>query len=242
MFPSPTANRPLQKPWNKFFSVSLPIIWFPSLSKGATSANTSRPNHMITYIKGTLTFKNPTFVVVEAGGIGYHINISLHTYSQIEKAEHVRLLTHLQIKEDAHTLYGFAEDAERNLFRLLISVSGVGPAIAQIALSGLTPDELRAAIIGEDLNTFNKIKGIGPKTAKRIILDLKDKVMKDGGDMPVLSSPKDNTMREEALSALVALGFARPQVQKVLNRLVREGGSLDTAEQLIKQALRELSN
>lgn len=197
---------------------------------------------MITYIKGTLTFKNPTFVVVEAGGIGYHINISLHTYSQIEKAEHVRLLTHLQIKEDAHTLYGFAEDAERNLFRLLISVSGVGPAIAQIALSGLTPDELRAAIIGEDLNTFNKIKGIGPKTAKRIILDLKDKVMKDGGDMPVLSSPKDNTMREEALSALVALGFARPQVQKVLNRLVREGGSLDTAEQLIKQALRELSN
>lgn len=214
----------------------------PVTYKGATFSNTSHPNPMITYIKGTLTFKNPTFVVVEAGGIGYHINISLHTYSQIEKAEHVRLLTHLQIKEDAHTLYGFAEDAERNLFRLLISVSGVGPAIAQIALSGLTPDELRAAIIGEDLNTFNKIKGIGPKTAKRIILDLKDKVMKDGGDMPVLSSPKDNTMREEALSALVALGFARPQVQKVLNRLVREGGSLDTAEQLIKQALRELSN
>lgn len=196
---------------------------------------------MITYIKGTLTFKNPTFVVVEAGGIGYHINISLHTYSQIEKAEQVRLLTHLQIKEDAHTLFGFAEDGERNMFRLLISVSGVGPTIAQIALSGLTPDELRAAIIGEDLNTFSKIKGIGPKTAKRIILDLKDKVMKDAGDMPALNAPKDNTLREEALSALVALGFARPQVQKVLNRLVRESTQLETAEQLIKQALRELS-
>ncbi|MEZ4984642.1 MAG: Holliday junction branch migration protein RuvA [Saprospiraceae bacterium] len=196
---------------------------------------------MITYIKGLITFKNPTFVVIEAGGIGYHINISLHTYAQIEKAEQVRLLTHVQIKEDAHTLFGFADEAERSLFRLLISVSGVGPATAQIALSGLSPDELRGAIIGEDVNTFNRIKGIGPKTAKRIILDLKDKVLKDGGDMPVLASPQDNTLREEALSALVALGFARPQVQKVLNRILREPDHGATPELLIKQALRELS-
>jgi Holliday junction DNA helicase RuvA len=197
---------------------------------------------MITYVKGTITFKNPTFIVVEAGGIGYHINISLHTYAQIEKAEQVRILTHLQIKEDGHTLYGFAEDSERNFFRLLISVSGVGPATAQIALSSLTPDELRAAIIGEDVNTFKGVKGIGPKTAKRIILDLKDKVLKDSGESVILSTPKDNTLREEALSALVALGFSRPQVQRTLNRILRESSGVDSAEQLIKQALRDLSS
>lgn len=196
---------------------------------------------MITYIKGPITFKNPTFIVVEAGGVGYHINISLHTYAQIEKADHVRILTHLQIKEDAHTLYGFAEESERNLFRLLISVSGVGPATAQIALSSLTADELRGAIISEDVATFKRVKGIGPKTAKRIILDLKDKVLKDSGETPILSTPKDNTLRTEALSALLALGFARPQVQRSLNRILREQGPVDSAEQLIKLALRDLS-
>jgi holliday junction DNA helicase RuvA len=197
---------------------------------------------MITYIKGNLTFKNPTFVVVEAGGIGYHIHISLHTYAQLEKAEQVTLLTHLQIKEDAHTLFGFVEESERSLFRLLISVSGVGTATAQIALSTLTPDQLRSAIIGEDVETFNRIKGVGPKTAKRIILDLKDKVLKDSGDTPILGTTQDNTLREEALSALLALGFARPQVQRALNRLLREQGSITSAEQLIKQALRELAS
>ena len=197
---------------------------------------------MITYIKGNITFKNPTFIVVEAGGIGYHINISLHTYAQIEKADHVRILTHQHIKEDAHTLYGFAEESERNFFRLLISVSGVGPATAQIALSSLTPDELRSAIISEDVSTFKRVKGIGPKTAKRIILDLKDKVLKDSGETPILSTPQDNTLRAEALSALLALGFARPQVQRSLNRILREQGQVDSAEQLIKLALRDLSS
>lgn len=197
---------------------------------------------MITYIKGVLTFKNPTFVVVETGGIGYHVNISLHTYAQIEKAEQVRLLTHVQIKEDAHTLFGFAEESERHLFRLLISVSGVGPATAQIALSSLSPDQLRAAIISEDVVAFKRVKGIGPKTAKRIILDLKDKVLKDSGETPILATPQDNTLREEALSALLALGFARSQVQRVLNRLLREQKSIDSSEVLIKQALRELSS
>ena len=144
---------------------------------------------MITYVKGTIAFKNPTFIVVEAGGIGYHINISLHTYAQIEKAEQVRILTHLQVKEDSHTLYGFAEDSERNFLRMLISVSGVGPATAQIALSSLTPDELRAAIIGEDVHTFKGVKGIGPTTAKRITLDLKAKALKDRGETVILSTP-----------------------------------------------------
>ena len=153
----------------------------------------------------------------------------------------MRILTHQHIKEDAHTLYGFAEEQERNFFRLLISVSGVGPATAQIALSSLTPDELRSAIIGEDVSTFKRVKGIGPKTAKRIILDLKDKVLKDSGESPILSTPQDNTLRAEALSALLALGFARAQVQRSLNRVLREQSQVDSAEQLIKLALRDLS-
>lgn len=196
---------------------------------------------MITYIKGEITFKNPTFIVVEAGGIGYHINISLNTYSQIEKLERVKILTHLHIKEDSHTLYGFSEASERSLFRHLISVSGVGPSTAQIALSGLNPDELRAAIIGENEATFKRVKGIGPKTAKRIILDLKDKVLKESGDMPLTLGVQDNTSREEALSALVALGFNRIQVQKTLNKVLREAPNPESVEYLIKLALKQLS-
>lgn len=196
---------------------------------------------MIAYIKGEVTHKNPAFVVVEAGGIGYHVHISLHTYGQIEKLERVKLLIHQVIKEDAHLLYGFAEDSERHLFRLLISVTGVGPTTGQLVLSALHPDELRAAIIGENELTFKRVKGIGPKTAKRIILDLKDKVMKDSGEETAFLSPANNTAREEALSALVSLGFARPQVQRTLNDLLREQPALDSAEQLIKLALRQLS-
>lgn len=196
---------------------------------------------MITYIKGKIAFKNPTFIVVEAAGIGYHINISLYTYAQVEKLEEVRILTHLQIKEDAHTLYGFAGEEERNLFRLLISVSGVGAATAQMALSSLNPEELRSAIIGEDVTAFKQVKGIGPKTAKRIILDLKDKVLKDSGQSANLLAPQDNTIRNEALSALVSLGFARPQVQRTINRIIREQGQAASAESLIKLALKELS-
>lgn len=196
---------------------------------------------MITYIKGKIAFKNPTFVVIETGGIGYHIRISLYTYAQIEKLEEARILTHLQVKEDSHTLYGFAEESERNLFRLLISVSGVGPATAQIALSSLSPEELRSAIISEDVNTFKQVKGVGPKTAKRIILDLKDKVLKDSGQTGTLISPQDNTVRDEALSALVALGFSKPHTQRAINRIIREQGQAQSAEILIKLALRELS-
>lgn len=200
---------------------------------------------MITYIKGEITFKNPTFIVVEAGGgVGYHINISLHTYTKIEKLERVKILTTLLIKEDSHTLYGFADDSERSLFGLLISVAGVGPATAQLALSALSPDEIRAALIGEDEAAFKKVKGIGPKVAKRLILDLKDKVLKESGDAPLTTlSAKDNTMREEALSALVALGFVRIAAQKALNKLLKEPATdITSVEQLIKLALKELSS
>jgi holliday junction DNA helicase RuvA len=197
---------------------------------------------MITYVKGNITHKSPTYIVVEAAGIGYHVNISLHTYAQVEKLEAVKILTHLHIKEDSHTLYGFAEAAERSLFVHLISVSGIGPNTAQLMLSAMNPDEMRAAVVGEDVNALKRIKGVGPKTAKRIILDLKDKLLKDaGGQAPALAPQIDNTMREEALSALVALQFNRIQAQKALNKVLKTQPSSVNVETLIKLALKELS-
>jgi Holliday junction DNA helicase RuvA len=196
---------------------------------------------MISYVTGAITFKSPTYIVVEAGGIGYQINISLNTFAQIEKLESVKILTHLHVKEDSHTLYGFAEEAERNLFILLLSVSGIGPNTARILLSSMTAQEARAAIISENVLAFNKVKGIGPKTAKRIILDLKDKIIKDSGDGPIALNIQDNTIRDEALSALVALGFARVQVQKVLNKILSGQSNIAGVEELIKMSLKQLS-
>jgi len=196
---------------------------------------------MITYIKGEITFKTPTFIIVETGGVGYHINISLHTYAQIEKMERVKILTHLQIKEDSHTLYGFAEAEERTLFVQLISVSGIGPSTAQVLLSAMNPDELKGAIISEDLVAFKRVKGVGPKTAKRIILDLKDKVLKESGEVPLTFTPQDNTVRNEALSALVTLGYNRIQVQKVLNKILKEQPGTLSVEALVRMALKQMS-
>lgn len=196
---------------------------------------------MITYIKGNITHKSPTYIVVEAGGLGYHVNISLYTYARVEKLESVKILTYLHIKEDSHTLYGFADAAERSLFTHLISVSGIGPNTAQLMLSSLNPDELRAAIVGEDVNTLKRIRGIGPKTAKQAILDLKEKMLKDSGEALILASPQDNTIREEALSALVALQINRIQAQKALNKALREKPGIASVEELIKLALKELS-
>jgi len=195
---------------------------------------------MISYIKGVITHKNPTYIIVETGGIGYHVNVSLHTYAQIEKEERIKILIHQHIKEDSNTLYGFSEEAERSLFILLISVSGIGPNTARVILSGMMPEEVRASILGENVAAFNRVKGIGPKTAKRIILDLKDKVMKDSGENTVSLSGQDNTLRTEALSALVALGFAKVSVQKTLNRVL-QAEKFTSVEQLIKVALKQLS-
>lgn len=196
---------------------------------------------MITYIKGTIAYKSPTYIVVETGGIGYHVNISLHTYTKIEKLEKVQIITHLHIKEDSHTLYGFADEAERKLFRQLISVSGIGTATAQILLSSMNPEEVRMAIIQEDVTAFKKVKGVGPKTAKRLILDLKDKMLKDSGDVPLtITASVDNTLRQEALSALVSLQINRIQAQKVLNKILREKPEVKSVEELIKLAFREL--
>ncbi len=196
---------------------------------------------MISYLKGEITFKTPTYLIVEVAGLGYQVHISLHTYAQVEKLERVKLLTHLLIKEDSHTLYGFADDAERKLFQLLISVSGVGPSTAQLLLSSMQPDEVRSAIVGENVAAFSRVKGIGPKTAKRIILDLKDKIVKEGGEVSPSFTGPDNTMREEALSALVALGFSRTQVQKALSKAVKSEPQINNVEALIKSALKQLS-
>jgi Holliday junction DNA helicase RuvA len=197
---------------------------------------------MIAYVTGKVAHKNPSFVVVEAGGIGYHVNISLYTYTKIEGAEQVKLLTHFHVKEDQQTLFGFYEEAERNLFRMLIGVNGVGPATALVVLSSMNAEELRAAVIGEDVATIRKVKGIGPKTAQRIILDLKDKMIKDSGTSPTMLAPQSNTLRSEALSALVNLGFGRPAVQRALNRVLTAHPQTATPEDLIKLALRELSS
>lgn len=197
---------------------------------------------MITYLKGPIAHKNPSFVVVEAGGIGYHVNISLFTYAKIEKLDTVKLLTHFHVKEDAQTLYGFADETERRLFQLLISVSGVGPATALVVLSSMNPEEVRANIIGENVAAIKQVKGIGPKTAQRIILDLKDKLVKESGETPTMIAPQRNTLREEALSALVNLGFPRTAVQRALNRVLNAAPNTDSSEQLIKLALRELSS
>lgn len=199
---------------------------------------------MITYIKGPITYKSPTHIVVEAGGVGYHINISLHTYARIEALEQVRILTYYHIKEDAHQLYGFADDDERNLFIRLISVSGVGPSTAQVMLSTMSPEEIRAAIIAENETTLRRVKGIGSKTAKQIILDLKSVLLKEGGGTPGLeagaAAPVTNAMREEALLALMSLQVNKVQAQKALNKVLQENPAIARVEDLIRLALQKL--
>jgi Holliday junction DNA helicase RuvA len=178
------------------------------------------------------------FLTVETGGIGYFINISLTTYSALETKKDVNILIHEVIREDSHQLYGFAADEERNIFRLLISVSGVGANTARMMLSSLTPDELEKAILGSDSNLLKSVKGIGLKTAQRIIIDLKDKVGKHTGSGEIFAFA-DNTRRDEALSALVMLGFAKSAVSKVLDKIVREEKNL-TVEDMIKRALKNM--
>ena len=197
---------------------------------------------MIAYVHGEITFKSPTYIVVEAGGVGYGIYISLHTYAQLERLDRAKVLTHLHVKEDGHTLYGFMEPVERSLFVHLISVSGVGPSTAQVLLSAMHPEEIRSAIIGEQESAFRTVKGIGPKTAKRIILDLKDKLIRDGGAEATITQPQaGNTHRDQALSALIALGFNRNKVQQALRQVLQEEPGVQSVEELVKLALKQLA-
>jgi Holliday junction DNA helicase RuvA len=193
---------------------------------------------MIDYIKGTITGINPAGLTIETGGIGYFINISLTTFSRLEGKTDFKILVHEVIREDAHLLFGFADGEERDIFRLLISVTGVGANTARMMLSSLSPGEIQRAIIGADVNLLKGVKGIGLKTAQRIIVDLKDKLGKQALTGEIFSNT-DNTRREEALSALVMLGFAKGAVGKVLDGIVRENKDL-TVEEMIKKALKNL--
>ncbi|MBL4869336.1 MAG: Holliday junction branch migration protein RuvA [Robiginitomaculum sp.] len=193
---------------------------------------------MITQIKGRLVEKNPTHVVVDCSGVGYLLNISLNTFSAIPDSEAVLFYTHLSIKEDAHTLYGFIDKTEREIFKLLISVSGVGPSIARTMLSSMVSEEIQQAIATENIALIQSVKGIGAKTAQRVIIDLKDKILKTF-DMDVISVSQSNTNKEEALSALEVLGFNRKQSDKVMSAIVQENKDA-TVEVLIKQALKKL--
>lgn len=200
---------------------------------------------MIAYLKGKLTYKSRTDVIVEvSGGVGYQVHITLNTYDKIAHLNEVTLLTHFIVREDAQLLYGFAEPDEKAMFEHLISVSGVGPNTARLMLSSLTADQVRHAIIGEQVQLLRGVKGIGPKSAARIILELKDKLLKDSGAVSeaiAASLGGENPLREEALAALVALGFNKIEVQKTLNRLLKERSEWRDSGELIKQALGQLA-
>ncbi|MDY0781299.1 Holliday junction branch migration protein RuvA [Tenacibaculum sp. IB213877] len=193
---------------------------------------------MITQIKGKLVEKNPTYVVVDCSGVGYLLHISLNTYSALPANENVLLYSHLSIREDAHTLYGFISKTEREVFRLLTSVSGVGPSTARTMLSSMTSEEIQQAIASENVKLIQSVKGIGAKTAQRVIVDLKDKILKTF-DIDEVSVNQNNTNKEEALSALEVLGFVRKQADKVLTNILKEDPSTNV-ETLIKQALKNL--
>lgn len=194
---------------------------------------------MYDYFNGKLVSKTPTHVILEVGGIGYHIHISLTTFAQIKDLEACKLFISFQVREDSHTLYGFATEGERHLFNHLISVSGIGPNTGRMMLSSITPEEIQSAIVNGQVAVIQKIKGIGPKTAQRVILELQDKLKKQGADtlLPLISDKQ--SVPEEATSALLMLGFSKNQVEKVLGGILQKEGDL-SVEMLIKEALKKL--
>jgi holliday junction DNA helicase RuvA len=193
---------------------------------------------MFEYIKGAVTTLKPSHIILEANSIGYFIHISLNTYTQLHGNETAKLFIHQVIREDAHLLYGFFAETERELFRMLISVSGIGSNTAIMMFSSLSPDEIRSAILTENVNLLKSIKGIGIKTAQRVIIDLKDKVGKSPASEQIVASV-DNTLRNEALSALIMLGFAKKPVEKELDKILTANPK-QSVESVIKQALKSL--
>jgi holliday junction DNA helicase RuvA len=193
---------------------------------------------MIAHIQGKMVEKTPTEVIIDCGGVGYQINISLHTFSLLPSTENIKLFTYLQIKEDAHTLFGFVEKSERELFKLLLSVSGIGASIARTMLSSLEPKQIIHALATSDVATIQGIKGIGAKTAQRAILDLRDKVLKVY-DLDEVSISRSNTNKDEALSALEVLGFNKKLAEKSVDKIVASQPDA-TVESIIKQALKNL--
>lgn len=195
---------------------------------------------MINYLQGKLAVKDPTYVVIDVNGVGYEAKISLITYAVIKNLDSTKIFTHLHIKEDAHTLFGFSEESEKKRFLDLISISGVGPSTGLMILSSLSPEELQRAIINDDIKTIQSVKGIGLKTAQRIVLELKDKMKKEGLlDKAVELIPRpDNTLRSEALSALTTLGIGKPAAEKSVDMLLKQHGQQIKLEELIKLALK----
>jgi len=194
---------------------------------------------MIAYIKGKLVHKEPTHVLIEVNGIGYQVGISLHTFSEIKDREDIQLFTYLHVREDAHILYGFANESEKQMFQLLISVNGVGPSTALVVLSYLAPDELKSAILHENTATLQAVKGIGGKTAQRLILELKDKLKREAmEETPGIPGIMRNTMRHEALTALVTLGIGKAQAEKSIDVILKKSGGVISLEELVKQALK----
>lgn len=196
---------------------------------------------MIAYLNGKLSYKSPAMVHIDVQGVGYEVQISLNTYSRIQGMESCKLLAYLHIKEDAHTLYGFFDEAERHMFQLLISVSGIGANTARMMLSALQPEDIQRAITMENEKMLESIKGIGSKTAKRVILELKDKIskQKDTGSHQISVTP-NNTTQEDALNALVTLGIARNVAEQAITKVLKAEPLLQDLEALIKKALKSL--
>jgi holliday junction DNA helicase RuvA len=193
---------------------------------------------MITYLNGKLVEKNPANVILECNGIGYYVHISLQTYSKIGNQEICKIYTYLSIKEDSHTLYGFADIQERELFKQLISVSGVGTNTARMMLSSMTSSELVSSIASNNVTSLTSIKGIGGKTAQRIILDLKDKILKTSDTLDNKSGLMNNTIKNEALSALVVLGFDKKMAESALTKILLKEPNITNVEELIKKSLK----
>jgi Holliday junction DNA helicase RuvA len=195
---------------------------------------------MIAFLKGKLVHKDPTFVVIDVGGVGYQVTISLATYSDIKDQENILLYTHLAIREDAHVLFGFSKEVEKKLFQQLISVNGVGPSTAIVMLSYMDSVELKYAIVQENAAALQSIKGIGGKTAQRVIIELKDKLKKETWDdaQPAISMGSHNTLRKEALSALLTLGLPKMVAEKSVDTVLKKSGNTITLEDLVKQALK----
>lgn len=193
---------------------------------------------MIAFLKGKLVHLEPTFVFMDVNGVGYHVHISLQTYAAIKEQENLMLFTHLSIREDAHVLFGFSNESEKKLFQMLISVSGVGPNTAIVMLSYLNSSELKSAIVREDVATLQAVKGIGGKTAQRVIIELKDKLKKESWDDAPTSTDPHNKLRKEALSALLTLGLPKAAGEKSVDAILKKSGNTITLEDLVKQALR----
>lgn len=198
---------------------------------------------MYAYLNGKITLKTPTHVYLDCNGIAFFVNITLHTFSQLEQNSTVKLFTHLVVREDAHILYGFISEEEKDMFLHLIAVSGVGPNTARLVLSSLTVQEFQKAIIQEDVRLIQSIKGIGPKSAQRLILELKDKLKKsptsEGMEATLLQS-HSSVMSDEALAALTMLGFQKPQAEKAITKVWKDNGNVQTVEELIKLSLKNL--